>query len=322
MTQTSFDPFPAADLEQNRAGRLTPDQRKGYGNLERGARKDRLVFAAILAVMAALILTSTGPTANSLERPAVGAAFGVGAILLLFYGLFITDSLTRDLRSGAVQNVEGAIGKHTFSSSSSGGGNGSSTSYYLEVAGRNWDVHSLTYEAAPDAGWVRLYYLPRSHKVVNLERLPDRAVPNVLTDGPAVATQMIGGLVAALHSHNAEALNEARAEAQAMEHSMNDQMTRAAVPPPPDQRDSTPLAQAILGTWAMGPMQMSFMPDGSMVATLPGGRQQQGSWSIGPDGKLHANAMGKDQATEAWVAGDTLTIAEDGRGLPFHRVAA
>jgi hypothetical protein len=319
MTQISFDPFPAADLESNRAGRLTPDQRKGFGALERGIRKDRVVFGLILAVIAALVLTSNGRTGNALERPAFGAAFGAGAVFFLLYGLFITDSLTRDLRSGAVQSAEGAIGKHTYSSQ---GRNGSITTHFLEVGAKNWQVASGTYAAAPDAGWVRLYYLPRSHKVVNLERLPDHAVPNVLADPPAAAAEMIGGLAAAFRSHDTEALNEARAEAGAMEHSMHAQMAAAAVPPPPNQRDSTPLAQAIVGTWAMGPVQMTFMPDGSMAATLPGGHQQRGSWSIGPDGKVHLNAQGMDQAAEAWVAGDTLTIAEDGRGLPFHRVAA
>ena len=319
MTQTSFDPFPAADLESNRAGRLTPDQRKGFSSLERGLRKDRVFFGVILAVIGALVLTSNGGTVSALERTAFGAAFGAAAVFSLLYGLFITDSLTRDLRSGAVQNAEGAIGKHTYSSP---GRSGSITTHFLEVGGRNWEVGSGTYDAAPDAGWVRLYYLPRSHKVVNLERLPDHAVPNVLADPPAAAAQMIGSLAAAFHSHDREAMNEARAEAAAMTHSVDAQLTAAAVPPPADQRASAPLAQAIVGTWAMGPVQMTFMPDGSMAATLPGGRQQRGSWSIGPDGKLHFSAAGMDQATEAWIAGDTLTIAEDGRGMPFHRVAA
>jgi len=80
-----------------------------------------------------------------------------------------------------------------------------------------------------------------------------------------------------------------------------------------------PLDEAILGTWRMGPTSVSFMPNGTMVATLPGGRQQQGRWSIGADGRLHADAPGLGQAAEAWVAGDTLTVAENGQGLSFKR---
>jgi hypothetical protein len=318
MAQTTLYVLSAADLESNRAGRLTPDQRKGYGRLERGVRKSRITFALILAVLAALILTSNGPTSNSLERPAAGAALAAGAVLLLLYGLFITDALTRDLRSGAVQSVEGAIGKH---SSSTHGGGSSSTSHFLEVAGRNWEVASRTYEAAPDAGWVRLYYMPRSHDVVNLELLPDRPLAEGAATTPFAAAQTIGGLTAAFRSHDKVQVNEARAESTAVMHSMRDQMAQAAVPPPAEERDSRPLEKAIVGTWQMGPVSMTFMPDGSMVATLPGGGRQSGSWSIGPDGKLHATATGREQVADAWVAGDTLTLSENGQGLPFHRVA-
>jgi hypothetical protein len=42
-------------------------------------------------------------------------------------------------------------------------------------------VFPATYDAAPDAGVVRLYYLPRSRRVVNLERLPNAPLPDVVT---------------------------------------------------------------------------------------------------------------------------------------------
>jgi hypothetical protein len=71
----------------------------------------------------------------------------------------------------------------------------------------------------------------------------------------------------------------------------------------------------------MGPMSMTFMPDGTLVANLPGGRRQTRRWPIGPDGRLHANSSGRDQATDAWVAGDVLTISEYGQGLAYHRTA-
>jgi len=320
MAQTRIDPFPAADLESNRAGRLTPDQRKGFGNLERGIRKDRVMLGLIMGVISALIFTSNGPTTNALERPAFGAVFAALAVALVAYGLVITDSLTRDLRAGAVQSVEGAIGKHTDYSH---GSHSSITWYYLEVGGRNWEVGSLTYDAAPDVGWVRLYFLPRSHKVVNLERLPDRmpaGMPATAFPSPEAASQLVGTLAAAWRSHDTVAINEARAQGEAMKNAMDEQMARAAVPPPPALREATPLEQAILGSWAMGPVSMTFMPDGTVVATLPNGRRQNGKWSIGADGKLHSTATGWEQVADAWVAGDTLTIAEDGRGLPFHRV--
>jgi hypothetical protein len=68
-------------------------------------------------------------------------------------------------------------------------------------------------------------------------------------------------------------------------------------------------------------MSLSFLADGTMVATLPGGRQQRGRWSIGADGQLHASGNGRDRATDAWVAGDVLTISENGQGMAYRRAA-
>jgi len=54
----------------------------------------------------------------------------------------------------------------------------------------------------------------------------------------------------------------------------------------------------------------------------PGGHQQRGRWSIGQDGRLHASGEGRDRATDAWVAGDVLTVAENGQGMAYRRAAA
>jgi hypothetical protein len=316
MAQTTYDPFPQSALEANRAGRLTDEQRRGFGGLERGIRKERVMFAGVLAVIAILLLTATGPAPNAAYRPLAGAAFAAGALVFAFGGLLFTDSLTRDLGGGLVQTIEGPIGKRSYSTESH---SSSSTTYYLEVADRKFEVARLTYEAAPDAGWVRLYFLPRSHKVVNLERLPDKAMPAGALQSPGAPAQILSSFVAAMRSHDQSRINEMRAEMNVMENAVNADRVRAAVPPPTAARDPRPLAEAILGSWQSALVSMTFMPDGTMVATLPGGNQRQGRWSIGPDGKLHSNAMGADQAAEAWVAGDTLTISDAGTGLALHR---
>jgi hypothetical protein len=44
--------------------------------------------------------------------------------------------------------------------------------------------HDL-YLAAPDAGWAAIYVLVQGRRVVNLERLPDRALPAAALDHPA-----------------------------------------------------------------------------------------------------------------------------------------
>ena len=309
MTQNSFGPLSAADLEANKAGRLTDSQRKLYRSQARAFRKNELVGAVMAAVVAALLLTSTGPAPNAWLRPVAGAGLIVLAVFLLLRATVLGDSLTWDLRSGSVETIDGAIGKHTQSGREI-------TFHYLDIAGKRFEVSRATYDACPEAGWVKLYVLPRSHKVVNLERLPDRPIPAGSLDSPGAA---VGEALSLLRSPDPTQVAEARAEMSAMGNAWNAERARQGTRPSADQLDPRPLAEAILGTWRMGPTSVSFMPNGTMVATLPGGRQQQGRWSIGADGRLHADAPGLGQAAEAWVAGDTLTVAENGQGLSFKR---
>jgi hypothetical protein len=82
-----------------------------------------------------------------------------------------------------VECVEGAVGRTVRNVS---GGSGSSlTTYYLEVEGRQFEVVHDLYLAAPETGRVAIYVLAGSHRVVNLERLPDRALPAADLDHPA-----------------------------------------------------------------------------------------------------------------------------------------
>jgi hypothetical protein len=131
---------------------------------------------------------------------------------------------------------------------------------------------------------------------------------------------MLGTLATAVLSPNRERQNEERAELAAMGSAIESRMSAAATPPPAGMRDPRPLAEAILGTWRGALASVTFVPDGTVVATLPGGRQERGRWSVGSDGKLRSNATGTDQAAEAWVAGDTLTISDGANGLAFQRV--
>ena len=307
MTQTL--PLNPAELETNQAGRLTDSQRQSYRTLARSFRKNEFVGALFCAAIAAILLTATGPAPSAQYRPLASAAFLLAAVFFVARATVLGDSVSQDVRSGKVEMVEGAVGKRRVSS------NGSISSfYYLTVAGKSFSVGIATYEATPEAGIVRLYYLPRSHKVVNLERMPDRPVPDGALSSPA---QLIGTLASAMRSHDSVQANEARAELEAVK----DKFAAMATPPSADQRDPRPLQQAILGTWQMGPMSMTFMPDGTMVATIPNGVRRQGRWSIGADGKLHADATGTDQAAEAWVSGDMLTLSDGQAGMSYHRVA-
>ena len=93
----------------------------------------------------------------------------------------------------------------------------------------------------------------------------------------------------------------------------------AATPPPVAGAGSLPLAEAIVGSWRSGPIGVTFAADGTMTTDLPGGHGQAGRWSVDGDGHLHAQFTGRDLAGQAWVAGDTLTIQEDGQGRQFQR---
>jgi hypothetical protein len=85
------------------------------------------------------------------------------------------DPLAKDLQAGCVESIEGAIRKRPPQSMYGGT---APIAYRYRVLVANREVGSQEfrcsreiYEFAPDAGMVRLFYLPRSPWVVNLELL-------------------------------------------------------------------------------------------------------------------------------------------------------
>lgn len=312
MIVSNPDPFPASDLEANKSGRLTDAQRKRLKGLARAGRHDEFLLAVVCGGVAAFLFSGVGPSISGLVRPLAGAGFVLVALLLLRTAIS-GDSFTKDVRSGLVEKVEGAIGKRTEDHE---GEHNRWTDYYLEVNRQTFQVDSTAFRAAPDVGYVSLYVLPRSHVILNLERMPDRPLPAGVTASPVEVMRVAATAVLSGDSLRAA---EARAELSAIGNAVHVERVNAATPPPPDQRDPRPLADAILGTWQTGPMAMTFVADGTMVVALPGGRQERGRWSIGSDGRLHANTAGRDSSTDAWVAGDVLTIAENGQGMAYRR---
>jgi hypothetical protein len=268
----------------------------------------------VCVAIAAFLLAAAPPSVSVVIRLAAGTGLIVVAAILFFRAVTASDSFTRDVRGGRVDRLEGAIGKDSYDQETE---HNRITHYFLEVAGQRFEVDETSYRTAPDAGIVALYILPRSHAIVNLERLADRPLPAGAATSPAT---VMGTVVASL-SRDSVKSSEARAELAAMEKVMRPELSTQAAPPPASERDPRPLAQAILGTWQTGPIAMTFTPDGTMVVTMPGGRQSQGRWSVGADGRLHANATGHDEATDAWVAGNVLTISENGQGMVYRRAA-
>ncbi len=326
MTTTTAAAVPANDagagifspdaLEPNRAGRLTDIQRRQFGVVERAWRKNEIVFAGICAVIAGLLITSTGPAPNAAYRPLAAVAFAVIAVALLVHAMPGADRLSQDLRDGDVAVLEGAMGKHRSYTNS---GNSSSESHYLDVRDQHFEVGRSEYDAAPDAGYVKLYYLPRSRRVVNLERLPDPPLPPDAMTAPLETMKSVFG---SLKSHDPEARHEAMAEMAQLGAAFRAQVGRDVTPPPADQRDPRPLAEAIVGTWSSAFVTITFGADGSLEFRGPGGRSQTGRWSVDADGRLHEDGIGGGQAGDAWVAGDTLTLSADGEGIRLQRASA
>ena len=311
MSGAPADPYSADALAANQGGQLTDQQRQALRGRDKGFRKTELYVAIGAAIVGVLLITSSGPSPEAWLRPFAAAAAFVIAAGLLVRSLFAGDSLSSDLASGSVQTIEGAVLKDTRQ--------GKETEwFYLHVAGKTFEVPRSIYNAAPEAGIVRVYYLPRSKTVVNLEHLADRPLPAGAAADP---TEMAKQALISFGTHDLNQRAEAMAEMASLRSSMEADSKAAAVPPPAGALDPRPLAEAIVGTWQTGPVGVTFNADGTMTTHLPGGHSQAGRWSVGADGQLHAQFAGRDQSGKAWVAGDTLTLSEDGEGRQFQRVA-
>jgi hypothetical protein len=313
---TSFaedGPFPPSALTENAAGRLTDDQRRRWSQMSRGFRKAELSFAVIVVIIGAVVAFAPGPAKDATIKPLIGLVCLVIAVMLVARALTGGDKITADVRSGRVESIDGAIAKHVVHSES---GQSSSESHFLDVGGKRFETGPHGYDAAPDMGYVRLFFLPRSHRVVNLQLISGPAAPDVTTmSTPELAQTLLGGL----HAHGEVARAEARAQMAAMGTQLQAQLHADTTPPPGDQLDTRPLVQAIVGTWRNPIMTVSFAADGTGTQTMMNGRETSGQWSVDAQGQLHAQLMGQDQTAAAWIAGDTLTISIGTQALAFQR---
>jgi hypothetical protein len=232
------------------------------------------------------------------------------------------DSLAKDVNDGQVESIEGAITKKTIRYTDDGDGASAPPSYRMWVANRevgNQEFHPPydIYNSAPDAGMVRLFYLPRSRRVVNLELLPDPPVEDLSFDG---VKRVLATGFKAWRAHDKVGGAEARAEMAAMEHEMQSYV--ADSPPPAGQQlGPDALTEAIVGSWTSPFLSVSFHADGTLTGRLANGVEQQGRWSVDSDGRLRADVMGASQVAQASVAGDELSLAIDGRWLKLRRVS-
>jgi len=308
MVVERWDPFPPAALEANRAGSLTDTQQRHLLGVSRSIRSTTLGNAGVIVVAAAVSLVGLARLGRVKQWSSVPELLLAGVVLaiatfVIARTLAGSTSLARDLRQVDMQSTDGAIGKRLGRYSASRTGR---RPRYLDVGDQSFRVPRDVYEAAPDAGFVRVYFLRHSRRIVNLERLPDRPLA---LDAP-VAT-LARSLLDEARSGRRGPINEIRAAVAVF------QQQPAA--PSQGDRDPRPLGEAILGTWSSGFMTVTFSPDGTVKATMLGGLERRGHWSVDGRGRLRADVTGTEGAAEAWVVGDELTISIEGEGLTLRR---
>jgi hypothetical protein len=190
------------------------------------------------------------------------------------------------------------------------------TRYYLNIAGRQLRTYLSAYDAAPDAGYVRAYYLPRTRRLVNLERLPNPPLPS----GPDEAREMFGRIARAFVSRDPVASAEARARAAGLIDAVQDSIIE------PSDSPSGPAAgplvrRALVGRWTHPLVTITLAEDGMATVTTIAGASLAGHWSVDSQGRLVTDVTGTMEPTAAALDGDSLTIQFEGRRLTFTRAA-
>jgi hypothetical protein len=305
-----MSPFPAEALEANRAGRLSETQRKNWTGADRHWRRDVHLMALVLGIAGVLLVVVAGigqtpfPTFAGLP---LGAVCTVAAFLI-YVSTLGAGALTRDLREGRVEAVEGAIRRGLSVNPGE-----DYEDCYLHIAGNRLACNRTAYEAAPQAGIVRAYYLPRSRRLINLERLANRPLPAGALDHPLAA---VGQAFSALASKD----RKQQAEAMATLEAIKDAIFGEPNSPDIGTAGGRPLAEAIIGTWHSPVMNVTFFANGTGAAKMADGMALAGRWSIAGDGKLRLGGMGREMETDASVVGDVLSVVMERSRLNFQRV--
>lgn len=303
-------PFSQSAVPTNQSGRLTDEQSLRWARIAKFRRQSVRGVAYVFAFMGAFLLLANGPAAKAAARANGGMIFLAIAVILIVAASL--EPVNADVREGRVESVEGAIAKRSRSSARPIG----RRSYYLDVGGRRLQTISrLGYDAAPDAGYVRVYFLPRSRRVVNLEQLPDPPIPT----GSGAAQQVFRNFARALMSLDRTTIAEASAEVAALKHVVEGQ--------PPSATDAGDRSQShrlhdddLYGTWTNPVLTVTFMKNGvaSMTPAF-GGARHDGHWSVDANGRLLTDASGSLEPVDASLNGNQLTIVIGGQRMAFTR---
>ena len=301
--------FPAAAFPENRSGRLTSEQAGRFERMVSGRRQRTRGVAVPFGAIGALLLLISGPAATAVKRQLTGWGFVAAAAAFLAAPAF--DPLGADLREGRVDAVEGAVGKRRRSSLARTGG----ARYYLIIGSRQLRTYHSAYDAAPDAGYVRAYYLPRTRKLVNLERLPNPPLPA----GPGEARDMFGRMARALATGDPAAFAEARANAAGLLDTAQELIRESSKTS--GRAAGGLVREALVGRWTHPLVTVILAEDGTATVTTMVGSTQAGRWSVDGQGRLLTDVTGTMKPTVAVFDDGGLTIQLEGRRLTFTRSA-
>lgn len=189
------EPFPASALAENRQLRLTSGQIAALHADAKVSKRSGSLAGLWLLALGLLILGGTiaGRVPGSrLQSIGVGAALAVlGGFMLSSKGASRGVVASQMVSSSTVLGmVEGPIRREMADRQLAADLVGATRTirgdarydFLLHVGGRRFNVGRPMYEAAPDAGLVRVYVLPGSDRIVNLERVGE--VPGSTSVGP------------------------------------------------------------------------------------------------------------------------------------------
>ncbi|MFL5829131.1 MAG: hypothetical protein ACJ76X_04380 [Solirubrobacteraceae bacterium] len=226
------------------------------------------------------------------------------------------DPLVKDAKAGRVERVEGAGRKRQTSTAGSAASGGYDTHRYLRIANREAGDQQFgcpkdIFEFAPDTGMMRLFYLPASRLVINLELLPSQI------ENPQDTAQVLADYRASRSAHDklgtAEALAQIGDAQRELDRAVPTEQTSGA------PSDPGAFTEALVGTWESPLLTLSLGQDGTFTAHLADGSEHQGHWTVDADGRLNADMMGSPMVADASIDGDQLTLTLDDQALNFRR---
>jgi hypothetical protein len=299
------DAFSAEALAENHRGCLTGDQATRFKNMVRERRRSTRGLALPVGAIGALLLLFSGPSTTAATRHVAGWGFLAAALAILAAPAF--DPIAADVREGRVETVEGAIGKRRVQTNARAS---AASRYYVIVAGRQLQTYLSAYDAAPDVGYVRAFYLPRTRKLVNLERLPN---PPLRSEGDEPVDTL---------ARMARALVSSDPVVRASLADLMDASRDSIIEPSASKSGAAAgglVRDAVVGRWTSPLVTITLAEDGTATVTTIAGLSQAGHWSIDAHGRLLTDATGTMEPAEAALEGDRLTIQLEGRRLTFTR---